>query len=311
MKMESMLAEAIDALAAASLAEDLGVEIPALRTPGGVPGLLGRDVTSAAVVPPDARFTGHIVARQEGVVCGLPVVRRVWSMLSSAAGLADAVRIEALVDEGTLAGKGVRIAEVTGNARVVLAGERSALNALMMLSGIATEARRWQMEAGEGLIVVDTRKTAPGLRVLSKYAVATGGASNHRYGLYDMALVKDNHLTFLGSITNTVAALRSAAPELTLEVEADTVEQAIEAALSGADMVLLDNMDDETLAAAVAAVRKASGQTGRPVLTEASGSITFDRLARLRATGVDRVSSSALTLAAPIDFGLDEIGEMT
>jgi len=302
-----MLAEAIDALVVASLSEDLGVASSALRVPGGVPDLLGRDVTSAAIVPHDARFTGHIVAREEGVVCGLPVVRRAWSMLSSAAGLAGAVEIEALVDEGASVTQGARIAEVTGNARVVLAGERSALNALMMLSGIATEAHRWQIEAGKDLIVVDTRKTAPGLRVMSKYAVAIGGASNHRYGLYDMALVKDNHLTFLGSITKTVVALRSAAFDLKLEVEADTVEQAVEAALSGADMVLLDNMDDETLAAAVAAVREVSRKTGLPVLTEASGSITFDRLARLRATGVDRVSSSALTLAAPIDFGLDEL----
>lgn len=302
-----MLTEAIDALVVASLSEDLGVDISALRVPGGVPDLLGRDVTSAAIVPHDARFTGHIVAREEGVVCGLPVVRRVWSMLSSAAGLAGAVEIEALVDEGASVAQGTRIAEVTGDARVVLAGERSALNALMMLSGIATEARRWQIEAGDDLIVVDTRKTAPGLRVMSKYAVAIGGASNHRYGLYDMALVKDNHLTFLGSITKTVVALRSAAFDLKLEVEADTVEQAVEATLSGADMVLLDNMDDETLAAAVAAVREVSEKTGLPVLTEASGSITFDRLARLRATGVDRVSSSALTLVAPIDFGLDEL----
>jgi len=307
MRTENMLTEAIDALVVASLSEDLGVASSALRVPGGVPDILGRDVTSAAIVPLDARFTGYIVAREEGAVCGLPVVRRVWSMLSSAAGLAGAVEIEALVDEGASVAQGARIAEVTGNARVVLAGERSALNALMMLSGIATEARRWQMEAGDDLIVVDTRKTAPGLRVLSKYAVATGGASNHRYGLYDMALVKDNHLTFLGSITKTIVALRSAAFNLKLEVEADTVEQAVEAALSGADMVLLDNMDDETLAAAVAAVREVSEKTGLPVLTEASGSITFDRLARLRATGVDRVSSSALTLAAPIDFGLDEL----
>jgi len=307
MKVEPTLAEAIDALVAGALSEDLGVEISSLRSFDGAPGLLGRDVTSAAVVPPDARFTGHVVARQEGVVCGLPVLRRVWSMLSSAAGLVDAVDVEALVDEGAFVKKGARIVEVAGNARVVLAGERSALNSLMVLSGIATEARRWQMEAGDGLSVVDTRKTLPGMRTLSKYAVATGGASNHRHGLYDMALVKDNHLMFLGSITKAVVALRSAAPELTLEVEADTVEQAIEATLLGADIVLLDNMDDETLATAVAAVRKASAQTGLPVLTEASGSITFDRLARLRATGVDRVSSSALTLAAPIDFGLDEL----
>lgn len=296
----------IDDIAAAALAEDLGVAPSRVLVPGGESNLLARDVTSAAVVPADARFSGRIVARRDGVVCGLPVVERVWAMLSSAAGLLEPVEMFPLVAEGADVVAGTPVAEVSGSARAVLAGERTALNALMTLSGIATEARRWQTEAGERMRVVDTRKTIPGLRALSKYAVRVGGAHNHRFGLYDMVLVKDNHVRFAGGITAAVATARSAAPGVPVEVEADTIEQAAEAARAGADIVLLDNMDDATLRAAVTAVRDASARAGHVVLTEASGSMRFERLLALRETGVDRVSASALTLAPPLDFGLDE-----
>jgi nicotinate-nucleotide pyrophosphorylase (carboxylating) len=155
--------------------------------------------------------------------------------------------------------------------------------------------------------VTDTRKTLPGLRALSKYAVAVGGAYNHRAGLYDMVLIKDNHIVHAGGVAAAVAAARSIHPELLVECEADSLAQAVEAASAGADYVLLDNMDDAELTAAVAAVRAAAGE--RVCLTEASGRITFDRLGGLATTGVDRVSTSALTLARPLDFGLDSGGD--
>jgi nicotinate-nucleotide pyrophosphorylase (carboxylating) len=228
-------------------------------------------------------------------------------MLSVAAGLIEEVEVFPLLAEGTEVGPGTRVMEISGPARAVLAGERSALNALMVLSGIATTARRWQAEAGERLQVLDTRKTLPGLRALSKYAVRVGGAVNHRFGLYDMVLVKDNHVKFAGGITAAVQAARRAAPGLAVEVETDTIEQAIEAATAGADIVLLDNMDDAMMRAAISGVRDAAEIAGHVVLTEASGSVRFDRLAALRDTGVDRVSSSALSLAPPLDLALDEL----
>jgi nicotinate-nucleotide pyrophosphorylase (carboxylating) len=208
-----------------------------------------------------------------------------------------------LVAEGADVAAGDAVMEIEGPARVVLAGERSALDLVMVLSGIASEARRWQTAAGDRLAVTDTRKTLPGLRALSKYAVAVGGAHNHRAGLYDMVLVKDNHIAHAGSVSHAVKVARELNPGLLVECEADSIAQAVEAARAGADYVLLDNMDDETLAHAVVAVREAS--IGRACLTEASGRVTFERLEALSATGVDRVSASALTLARPLDFGLD------
>jgi len=301
----------IDGLVALALAEDLGVPAEDLR--GGTAGadVLARDVTTSAVVEEGASFAGVIVARSGGVVCGLPVAERVWTMLAAAAGragaAAPAMEVFSLVAEGAEVDPGTAVAEVEGPARVVLAGERTALNAIMTLSGIATQARRWQRRAGDALAVLDTRKTLPGLRTLSKYAVRVGGAHNHRAGLYDMVLVKDNHIRHAGGITRAVERAREAAPGLTVEIEADSVAQAREAARAGADIVLLDNMSDEMLRAAVDAVREIAREVGRTVLTEASGRIEYERLGGVRNAGVDRVSTSALTLAPPLDFGLDEV----
>ena len=295
-------------IVALALAEDLGVS-PDRFAPHvlGVPDLLARDVTSSSAIGLDALFAGHIVCREDAVVAGLPVVAAVYEMLSSAAGLFDPIEVFPLVPEGACVKAGARVAEVGGVAAAVLAGERTALDFLMLLSGIATETARWVRAAGTDLAVCDTRKTAPGLRALSKYAVAVGGGINHREGLFDMVLVKDNHIAAAGGISAAVAKARADHPDLIVEVEADTVAQAQEAAASGAHMVLLDNMDDATLAAAVGVVREAAGKPGRRVLTEASGGITFERLGALRATGVDRVSTSLLTMGArAIDFGLDE-----
>lgn len=294
---------ASDDLLARALAEDLGV------TPGHFlaqcaidPELLEADATSATTVPTDAVFRGRVVARETGVVCGLPLVERTYQLLAAATG-GETVACFPLVAEGAEVAPGDAVLEIDGPLRAVLAGERTALNLLMLLSGIASEAHRWQRAAGDGIAVVDTRKTLPGLRALSKYAVRVGGATNHRVGLWDMVLIKDNHIAYAGGIAAAVEAARRARPGLPLECEADTIEQAVEAARAGADYVLLDNMDDTMLAEAVTAVHEAAGD--REILTEASGRITFERLESLADTGVDRVSASALTLAGPLDFGLD------
>jgi nicotinate-nucleotide pyrophosphorylase (carboxylating) len=290
------------ALVAAALAEDLGVPVSSLAPGAGGAALLARDVTGS-LLPQDAVFAGDVRARSAGVACGLPVFQHVYAMLSGAVG-GDPVEVFPLVAEGAAVAAGEALVEIEGLARVVLAGERTALDLLMVLSGIATTAARWQAEAGPAMRVCDTRKTLPGLRTLSKYAVRVGGGTNHRTGLYDMVLLKDNHIAAAGGITAAVERSRELHPDLAIEVEADSVEQAIEAAGAGADMVLLDNMDDATVALAVAAVREAT-PADRTCLTEASGGVTFGRLKGLAATGVDRVSSSALTLAPPLDMGLD------
>jgi nicotinate-nucleotide pyrophosphorylase (carboxylating) len=290
----------IDAIVAAALAEDFGVEPEAVLA--GARGLLDRDVTGS-LLPPGARFAGAVRARAGGVVCGLPVVARVFEMLAKAAGVATPDCFP-LVPEGARVRAGDAVIEIEGDARVVFAGERTALDFLMVLSGIATRAAAWQAAAGTTLRVLDTRKTLPGLRALSKYAVRAGGASNHRAGLWDMVLVKDNHVRAAGGIAAAVAAARATHSGIQVEVEADTVPQAAEAAAAGADFVLLDNMDDATIAEAVVAVRAAT-PVDRRCETEASGGITIERLPVLASLGVDRVSASALTLAPPLDFGLD------
>lgn len=300
----------IDDIVALALAEDLGVS-PARFHRGVRPAapdeapLLRQDATSAAVLAPDAFFAGRIVAREASVVCGLPVAARVFEMLADAAG-SEPVEVFPLVAEGASAAPGTPVAEVSGPALAVLAGERTALDFVMVLSGIATVAHRWQEAAGPTLAVCDTRKTWPGLRALSKYAVRAGGATNHREGLWDMLLVKDNHIAAAGSLAAAVEHARAARPDLALEVEADTPEQAAEACRAGADIVLLDNMDDATLAHAVELVRAEAELRGRACLTEASGGVTFARLEGIARAGTDRVSSSAVTLAAPVDFGFDE-----
>jgi nicotinate-nucleotide pyrophosphorylase (carboxylating) len=290
----------IDEIVAASLAEDLGVEADALLT--RAPGLLDRDVTGSLLTV-GARFAGVVRARKDGVVCGLPVAARVFEMLAESAGV-TAPECFPRVPEGARVRAGDAVLEIEGDAHVILAGERTALDFLMVLSGIATRAAAWQQAAGSSLAVLDTRKTVPGLRTLSKYAVRAGGASNHRMGLFDMVLVKDNHIQAAGGIAAAVAAGHAKHPGLPVEVEADTAAQAAEAAASGADFVLLDNMDDATLAEAVAAVRAGTPAGGR-CETEASGGITIDRLPALASIGLDRVSTSAITLAPPLDFGLD------
>jgi nicotinate-nucleotide pyrophosphorylase (carboxylating) len=253
-----------DAVIASALAEDLGVAASDVLS--GAPGLLARDVT-ASLLPGLARFSGTVRARRAGTVCGLPIAQRTFEVLARAAGV-EAPECFPLVAEGAHVEAGEGVLEVDGAASVVLAAERTALDFLMVLSGMATEAARWQQAAGPALAVVDTRKTLPGLRALSKYAVRVGGASNHRMGLYDMVLVKDNHIAAAGGITSAIERARRTHAGLLVEVEADTIEAAVEAARGGADMVLLDNMDDETLARTVAAVRAAVSKLERKATSE-------------------------------------------
>ncbi len=301
-------AHVVDDLVARSLAEDLGVDAAALLG-GASSRLLASDVTTHALAGPGAHFRGRVVARSEGVVCGIALAVRAWEMLARAAGAGRELRVAAHLGEGERVGPGTVVAEVSGPAAVVLGGERTALNLLIVFSGIATAARLWQDAAGPGLMVLDTRKTIPGLRAFSKWAVEVGGAMAHRAGLWDMVLIKDNHIRMAGGIGTAVAAARASVPGLAVEVEADTVEQAEEAARAGADIVLLDNMAPDELARAVAAVRAACAESGTRCHTEASGNVTLADLPAVAAAGVDRVSTSALTLAQPLDIGLDEAGE--
>lgn len=296
------------AIIALALAEDLGVAAERFL-PGAKPSpdVLRRDVTSASVISGSAVFDGLIRVRTDAVVAGLPIVAAVFDAVSVVAGLPEPIEVFPLVAEGAHVTAGTAIAEVRGPALPILVAERTALDFLMLLSGIATETAAWVLIADGRLAVCDTRKTSPGLRALSKYAVAVGGGTNHREGLFDMVLVKDNHIRAAGGIGAAIAKARSAHPDLQIEVEADTPEQALEAVMGGADSVLLDNFDDVALVSAVPSLRAAATERGRAVLLEASGGITRSRLAAVAAAGVDRVSTSALTFGVGVvDFGFDE-----
>ena len=246
------------------------------------------DVTTQAVVPPELQGEAHIRAKQPLVVAGLPVAARVFRKL-------DAELIfAAQVDDGQEVAQGTVLARLTGPVASILTGERVALNFLQRLSGIATFTRIMAAQvAGSHAVLVDTRKTTPGWRVLEKYAVRLGGGHNHRLGLYDGVLIKNNHLTAVGGIREAVRQARARGHHL-LKVEVEVTDlQGLEEALNaGADLILLDNMDDATLEKAVQLTR------GRALL-EASGSMTKDRLPKVAATGVNFISMGALTHSAP------------
>jgi nicotinate-nucleotide pyrophosphorylase (carboxylating) len=246
------------------------------------------DITTQALVDPELQGEAHIRAKATLVVAGLPVAARVFQKLD--AGLVFA----ATVDDGQEVDKGTVLARLTGPVGSILTGERVALNFLQRLSGIATFTRAMVTQvAGSTATLVDTRKTTPGWRVLEKYAVRLGGGRNHRLGLYDAVLIKNNHLTAVGSISQAVRQAKAKAhPRLQIEVEVTDLQGLEEALNAGADRILLDNMDDATLRRAVEINR------GRARL-EASGSMTKERLPRAAATGVDFISMGALTHSAP------------
>jgi nicotinate-nucleotide pyrophosphorylase (carboxylating) len=264
-----------------ALAEDLG---PA-----------GLDVTSAATIPADQTDTGDLVARATGVVAGLSVAAAVFDEAS-----AGTVSFESVAGDGGRASRGDVLATVSGPTRAILTAERTALNLLCRMSGVATHTRAWaDALAGSKATVLDTRKTTPGLRILEKYAVRAGGGTNKRMGLYDVAMIKDNHKVAAGGLTAAYRLVRAAFPDVAVQVEVTTVAEAVEAVAAGATFLLCDNMAPPLLAEVVAAVG------GRAEL-EATGGLTLDRAAEFAATGVDYLSVGALTHSSPIlDIALD------
>ena len=246
------------------------------------------DVTTDSIVPVDSRLSGKIVAKQSGVVAGLKVSKMVFQQLS-----AD-ISLTANVSEGSFVEAGMVLARVTGSARALLTGERTALNLLGRMSGIATLTRQFvDAVAGTKAVILDTRKTAPGLRVVDKLAVRLGGGQNHRTGLFDMVLIKDNHIDFAGSITAAVERVRASGTGLEIEVEARTLEDLREALSLGVERVLLDNMTSETM-------REAVAMNGGKAKLEASGNITLQNVRAVAETGVDFISVGALTHSAPV-----------
>jgi len=246
------------------------------------------DVTTQAVVDPELQGEAHIRAKANLVVAGLPVAARVFGKLDAK------VVFAAAVDDGQEVAPGTVLVRLTGPVASILTGERVALNFLQRLSGIATFTRTMAAQVtGSDAVLVDTRKTTPGWRALEKYAVRMGGGRNHRLGLYDAVLIKNNHLTALGSISEAVRRAKARAhPQLKIEVEVTDLDGLEEALNAGADRILLDNMDDATL-------RRAVELTGGRALLEASGGMTKERLPKVAATGVNFISMGALTHSAP------------
>jgi nicotinate-nucleotide pyrophosphorylase (carboxylating) len=275
----------LDTLIDLAFAEDLG--------PAG-------DITTDACVLPDTKATGIVRAKESLVVCGVDVFRRVFSRF-------DDVTIEVLVADGVEVAKGTEVIRVQGTARSLLVGERPALNFIMRLSGIATRTRAIaKVLAGTSTRVIDTRKTTPGWRGLEKHAVSVGGGSNHRMGLFDGVLIKDNHIEAAGGIATAVERAKKKAHHLVkIEVEAGSLAQVDECLAAGADAVLLDNMDDALLAQSVQRIRAHETKTGRRIVVEASGNMTVERLPKVAATGVDLVSMGALThQATSVDLSM-------
>lgn len=242
------------------------------------------DITTDALIDKDSVSRGEFVAKEDGVIAGLEVAGRVFLLLD------DEIEFQPFVSDGDSVKKRNVLAAVTGRTRSILQGERLALNILQRLSGIATETARY-VERIEGLPsrLVDTRKTTPGMRVLEKYAVRVGGGYNHRFNLSDAVLIKDNHITACGGITNAVEKARKRVPHTSrIEVEVETLEQLAEAIAAGADIIMLDNMDIETMKEAV------KRNAGRAIL-EASGSVRLNNVREIAETGVDIISVGALT----------------
>ncbi len=269
----------LDAFVAATLAEDLG-------TPP-------RDVTSESVIPADARFSGVMDSRDAITVAGLPIAVAFFRALD------PDVEVEVLAEEGAQVAAGTDLMRLTGNARALLTAERSALNTAQHLSGIATLTRRYvDAIAGTGCTLLDTRKTIPGLRVLEKYATRMGGATNHRMGLWDAAMIKDNHVAVAGSVGEATRRAKIAGVTRII-VEVDRLDQIEPALAAGATHLLLDNMAADVL-------REAVGMVAGRVPTEASGGVTLDTIRAKAEVGVTYISVGRLTQSAPAaDIGLD------
>jgi len=241
------------------------------------------DITSDAIFGPAERGSAFFLVKEDGVIAGLPFAQAVFEMLDENA------RFRALVEDGSPVKQGDRVAEVEASVRALLSGERTALNLVQRASGIATATRRFvDAVAGTHAVILDTRKTAPGLRALDKYAVVAGGGTNHRHGLYDMFLVKNNHIDRVGSIAAAVRRIRGTKRPQKVMVEVRDLRELDEALAEGPDFILLDNMD-------LATMREAVGRTGGRIPLEASGGVTLDSVRAIAETGVDRISVGALT----------------
>ena len=251
------------------------------------------DITTEATVTPAQRARGVFLMKDDCVLAGLDVALEAFRQIE------PGVRVTMRKRDGDVCKPGDQIAEVAGTARALLVGERTALNFLQRLSGIATRARRFVDGAGGRITILDTRKTTPTLRVLEKYAVRAGGASNHRVGLFDAILIKDNHIRLAGGVKDAIARARAHRPGLPVEIEAETLTQVDEALAAGAETILVDNMSTDRIRDAVARTR------GRAKI-EISGGVTLERLPELAATGADFVSVGALTQSAPaIDISFE------
>ncbi len=287
-------AEVAKAVVAADLDVDDVVRVARLALEEDLAG--GVDVTTTATVPEGHRSVGDLAARTPGVVAGIPVAMAVFDLCFGGTGTVTPTSVD-----GTRVGAGDVVLSVAGPTAQILTAERSALNLLCHLSGVATLTHRWvDAVAGTGAVIRDTRKTMPGLRTLEKYAVRCGGGSNHRMGLSDQALIKDNHIVAAGGVTAALTAVRRLRPDIICEVECDTVDQVREAVGAGAALVLLDNMSLDEMRTAVDLARATGART------EASGNLSLDSAADVAATGVDYLSVGALTHSAPVlDLGLD------
>lgn len=251
--------------------------------------ITSEDVSTNAVMPTKVQGTVDLIAKEDGVIAGMDVYARVFKLLD------EDTEIEMFCHDGDVVREGDLMAKVTGDIRVLLSGERVALNYLQRMSGIATYTRSVaKLLEGSGVTLLDTRKTTPNCRVFEKYAVRVGGGCNHRYNLSDGVLLKDNHIGAAGSITKAIQMAKAYAPFVRkIEIETETLEQVAEAVEAGADIIMLDNMTPEVMKQAVALI------DGR-AQTECSGNITKENIARICEIGVDFVSSGALTHSAPI-----------
>jgi nicotinate-nucleotide pyrophosphorylase (carboxylating) len=262
----------------------------------------GTDVTTVATIPAGQESVSHLVARSGGVVAGLPVVGLVVDAVHARLHTGPVV-VETHVADGDRVERGDHLATLRGSARTTLVAERTALNVLCRTSGVATHTRRWaDLLEGTGATVLDTRKTTPGLRALEKYAVRCGGGTNKRMGLYDVAMVKDNHKLAAGGLAAAFDAVRARFPTIEVQVEVETPEEALESVAAGARFLLCDNMSPAVLRDTVAAVRA----TGEEVEVEATGGLTLDVVREYAETGADYLSVGGLTHSSPIvDIALD------
>lgn len=251
--------------------------------------ITSEDVSTNAVMPEDKQGRAELICKQDGVICGLDIFRRTFELLDCTS------RFEANFKDGDDVKKGDLLGVIYGDIKAILSGERTALNYLQRMSGIATITKEYMNELeGYSTTLLDTRKTTPNMRPFEKYAVTVGGATNHRYNLSDGVLLKDNHIGAAGSITKAIQMAKAYAPFVRkIEVETETLEQVKEAVDAGADIIMLDNMDDETMMKALEIIDKKAQ-------TECSGNVTKERLKEIAEIGVDFVSCGALTHSAPI-----------